>query len=63
MDETDMEIMVGQIKSLLNLCKENNLYDILAESYSCTLIALINNGFSREEAVQIIAHQGAFKLK
>ena len=49
--------------SLLNFCKENNLYDILAESYSCTLIALINNGFSREEAVQIIAHQGAFKLK
>jgi len=49
--------------SLLNFCKENNLYDILAESYSCTLIALINNGFSREEDVQIIAHQGAFKLK
>ena len=61
-----MEIMVDQvdqIKSLLNLCKETNLYNVLAESYSCTLIALINNGFSREEAVQIIAHQGAFKLK
>ena len=50
MDKTEVEIMVDQIK-------------VLAESYACTLIALMKSGFSREEAVQIIAHQGAFKLK
>ncbi len=41
------------------MLKEADLYDQIAKGYRMSLEALMNNGFSREEAMSILSHQGS----
>ena len=54
--------LIGQMDDMLDAILERELLDKTADVYKVMLDKMMDRGFSREEAIQIMARQGAVKM-
>lgn len=53
--------VIEQMNDLLDRVLEGTTLDKMADVYAAMLDKLVERGFSREEAIEILSRQGGFK--